>query len=70
MNLSIDKNSMKLKSGESYQPFYFQVRESPTPLNIPIPTPASDQGGPVACIGGPAACIDAQKKRYSFEFGW
>ena len=28
-----------------------EARESPTPLNIPIPIPASDQGGPVACIG-------------------
>ena len=33
--------------------FYFQVRESPAPLSIPTPTPAPDQGGPVACLGGP-----------------
>ena len=31
-----------------------QVMESPAPpLNIPAPTPAPDQGGPVACLGGP-----------------
>ena len=28
---------------------FLQVRESPTPLNIPTPTLAPDQGGPVAC---------------------
>ena len=32
---------------------HFRARESPSPLNIPIPTPASDHGGPVACICGP-----------------
>ena len=26
-----------------------------TSLNIPTPTPAPDQGGPVACRGGPVA---------------
>ena len=31
--------------------FYFQVRESPAPLTTP--TPAPDQGGPVACRSGP-----------------
>ena len=36
--------------------FYFQVRKSPDPLNIPTPTPAPDGGGPVACLSGPAAC--------------
>ena len=25
------------------------------PLKIPTPTPAPDQGGPVACLGGPVA---------------
>ena len=30
--------------------FSFQVRESPTPLNIPNPTPAPDLGGPTACL--------------------
>ena len=25
------------------------------PLKIRTPTPAPDQGGPVACLGGPAA---------------
>ena len=34
---------------------YFQVRESPAPLNTPTPTPAPDQGGPVAWVGGPIA---------------
>ena len=41
---------MKWKFAKSYEPFYFQARQS---LNIPIPTPASDRGGPVACIDGP-----------------
>ena len=27
---------------------YFQVRESPAPLNIPTATPAPDRGGSVA----------------------
>ena len=40
---------------EICQIFYFQVRESPASLNIPIPTPAPDWGGPVACLGGPIA---------------
>ena len=40
--------NMKRKCGKSNQLFYFQVRESPAPLTIPIPTPASDWGGPVA----------------------
>ena len=33
---------MKWKFGTSHQLFYFQVKEPPTPLNILIPTPASD----------------------------
>ena len=33
----------------------FQIRESPTPLNILTPTPAPDWGGPVACLGGPTS---------------
>ena len=40
-----------------FKTFCFQVRESPTLLNIPTPTPASDRGGPVACLGGPVACL-------------
>ena len=55
--ISYQSKNMKGKFGKSYQLFYFQVRESPAPLNIPIPTPASDRGGPVACIGGPETCI-------------
>ena len=33
-------------------------QETTNPLKIPIPTPASDRGGPVtiACIGGPVFC--------------
>ena len=39
----IDKKaSMKLKFGKSYKLSYFQVRESPAPLNIPTPIPAPD----------------------------
>ena len=30
----------------------FQVRESPAPLNTPIPTPAPDRGGSVARVSG------------------
>ena len=33
--ISIDKHEMEI-----CQLFYFQVRESPAPLNIPTPTPA------------------------------
>ena len=54
MNLVSIKN-MKWKFGTSYQLFHFQMRDSPAPLNIPIPTPASDRGDPVACIGSPIA---------------
>ena len=39
--------NMKRKCGKTNKLFYFQVRESPTHLNIPIPTAASDRGGPV-----------------------
>ena len=46
---------MKLKFDKSYKLFYFQVRESPAPLNVPRPTPAPDRGGPVACPSGPVA---------------
>ena len=35
--------------------FHFQVRESPAPINIPAPTPATDRAGPVACLSGPVA---------------
>ena len=34
---------MKCKFGKSYKLFYFQVRESPAPLNIPTPAPAPDR---------------------------
>ena len=44
MNLVSIKN-MKWALGNSYQLINFQVRESLSPLNIPIPTPASDRGG-------------------------
>ena len=38
---------------------YFQARDPPTPLNIPTPTPAPDQGGSIACLGVPVACLGA-----------
>ena len=37
--------------------FTFQVGGAPAPLNMPTPTPAPDQGGPVTCLGGPVACL-------------
>ena len=49
---------MKSKVGKSPKLFYFQVRESPAPRNISIPTPASDRMfGPIpsmrcSVIGG------------------
>ena len=48
---------MKWEFGKSYKLFYFQVKESPAPLNIPTPTPAPDRGGPVARLGGPAVFV-------------
>ena len=42
------------------KPFYFRVREAPTPLNIPIPTPASDH-----LLGG-----HNELKTTSFEWAW
>ena len=36
-----------------FDPFYFQARESPAPLNTPTPTRAPDRGGPIACLSGP-----------------
>ena len=44
--ISIKKHEMEIS--KSYKLFYFQVRESPAPRNIPTPTPAPDRGGPVA----------------------
>ena len=35
----------------------WDFQETTNPLKIPIPTPAPDQGGPVACLSGPAACL-------------
>ena len=43
-----------------------QVRETPAPLNIPAPTPAPDQGGPVACLGGPIAGTTQAESRTDF----
>ena len=34
---------MKIKQTNNGKYLYFQVRESPAPLNIPSPTPASDR---------------------------
>ena len=42
---------MKWKFGKSCQLIHFQVRGSPAPLSIAIPTPASDRGGLVARLG-------------------
>ena len=39
---------------------FLNLWDSPETINsakISIPTPASDRGGPVACIGGPIGCI-------------
>ena len=44
---------IKMKNNIVSNSFYFQARESPAPLNIPLPTPAPDWGGPVACLSGP-----------------
>ena len=52
---------MKWKFGKSYKLCYFQVRESPAPLNIPTPTPAPDQAGPVACLRGPVGITDYER---------
>ena len=52
MNFISIKN-MRWQFGKSYKLFYFQVRGSPVPLNIPTPTPAPDRGGPIACLSGP-----------------
>ena len=45
----------QLNNEHDFVMFYFQVRESPAPLNIPTPNPAPDRGGLVACLGGPVA---------------
>ena len=34
--------------------YFLRVREPQAPVNISIPTPAPDQGGPIACLSGPA----------------
>ena len=47
MNLVSIKH-MKRKCGKSNQFIYFRAMCSLSPINIPIPTPASDWGGPVA----------------------
>ena len=49
------QNIKTWKNGDEhyFQTFYFQVMESPAPLNIPTPTPAPDRVGPVACLSGP-----------------
>ena len=59
---SVSMKNMKRKFGESCKLFYFQVRESPAPLNMPIPTCASDRGGAVACIGSPVALATDPKR--------
>ena len=54
-NLGHEFNIYQKHEMEIWQVLYFQVRESPAPLNMPIPTPAPDRGGPVAWVGGPVA---------------
>ena len=49
MNMQLQTNIDSLK----YKKTYFQIRESPAPLNIPTPTPAPDRSGPVAKIAKP-----------------
>ena len=61
----ISIKEMKWKLGKSYNLFYFQVRESPAPLNIPTLTPAPDRGGPVACLGGPVAVHEQWSTQWS-----
>ena len=51
----ISIENMKVTFLKSYKLFYFQVKKSPAPLNIPTPTPAPNQSGPVACLSGPVA---------------
>ena len=60
MEMTNNKYKLKLKRKFEHvflQLFYFQVRESPAPLNIPTSTPAPDRGGPVACLGGAVAYL-------------
>ena len=50
--------------------FFIQI--SVSPLNIPIPTPASVRGGPVAYLGGPVEdpLPDEQAWRSTSKKGW
>ena len=49
IKIKTTKYIKKLKMGDGHfnqiKTFYFQIRESPAPLNIPNPTPAPDRGG-------------------------
>ena len=51
---SLDMNFISIKKHETKfcKFLYFRARESLSPINIPIPTPASDRGGPVAWVSG------------------
>ena len=53
-NINMDMNYLRY--------IYFQMKESPAPLNIPTPTPASDRGGPVACVGGPGSRVGSSRR--------
>ena len=55
------KTTTKNEKPISQDIFYFQVRESIAPLNIPTPTPAPDRAGPGACLGGPVAYSQSSK---------
>ena len=44
----IETKKPETKNQETLHRFYFRVKESPVPLNIPTQTPAPDRGGPVA----------------------
>ena len=68
IGISYRSKNMKRKFGKSSQLFYFQVRESPAPLNIRTPTDTLDRGGPVARPGGRMARL-ACRRRFSSWLG-
>ena len=47
--------------------FHLEIRESTAPLNIPTPTPATDRGGPVACLSGSVAGAPKDHTNSSIE---
>ena len=55
--ISFRSKNMKRLCAKTNQLFYFQIRESLSPINIPSPTPASGWGGPVAWLSDPVAWL-------------